>query len=199
VTKTWTAWLGPVGALMIAMASLALANPFRWVGLGDRSWLWLFLAAAGLGTLCAPCLRLAVTRRGPRRLPPALAVACLLLAALVAAGFGLFRLAFLDLDQRVVATSGDGRFEIIVHDTSSVIDPVQGLYVQTTSGPFSRRAYLGCVNTDSGESIGSAHFGGAGTVVLQGTRQWTVRFDSENVRTIDTVQEGGCARQLYTG
>jgi hypothetical protein len=196
---TRTAWFGLVGGLLVAVAGSALANPFRWIGLGDRSWLWLFLAAAGLGALCVPCTRLAVASRGPRRLPPALAVACLLLAAPGSAGFGLFRLAFQDLDQRVMATSGDGRFELIVHDTSSVIDPVKGLYVQTTSGPFSRRAYLGCVNADSGESIDSAHFGGTGTVVIEGTRQWTLRFDPENVRAIDTVKEGGCARQLYTG
>jgi hypothetical protein len=199
VMKTRTAWLGHVGGLLVAVAGSALANPFRWIGLGDRSWLWLFLAAAGLGIVCVTCLQLTVARRGLGRVLPALAVVGLFLAALVAAGFGLFRLAFQDPDQRVVATSSDGRFEIIVHDTSSIIDPVEGLYVETTSGPFSRRAYLGCLSARTSESIDSARFAGTGTVVLEGTKQWTLRFDPENVRAIDTVKEGGCARQLYTG
>src|SRR5437870_5082633 len=89
--KTWTAWLGAVGSLLIALAGLALANPFRWIGLGGRSllWLWLFLAAVGLGTLSVTFLLLTIARRGLRRLPPALAWLGLFLAALVATGLGL--------------------------------------------------------------------------------------------------------------
>ncbi|WP_329094565.1 hypothetical protein OG979_09670 [Actinomadura citrea] len=194
-----TAWLSVAGGLLVAVAGLAVANPFRWTGLGDRTWLWTFVGAAGLGTLCATCVRLAVAGRGPARLASALAAVGLCLAALVAAGGGLLVLAFRGGDQRVVATSPDGRFEVVVHDTSNIIDPVQGAYVQTTNGPFSRRAYLGCFNSESGASVESARFVGPDTVTLEGTKRWELRFDSVNVRSIETVEEGACTRQLYTG
>jgi hypothetical protein len=194
-----TVLFSAVGGGLIVAAGSALANPLRWIGLGDRSWVWLLLMSGGLGVLSFTCLGQARATPGLRRLPLALAASVLLMAALLATGSAVLRLAFGDSEQRVVAASSDGRFEIVVHETSNVIDPVQGLYVQTTSGPFSRRAYLGCVNSESGESVESAHFRGAGTVVFEGSRQWTVRFDPEQVRAIDSLEAGACARQLYTG
>lgn len=198
--KTRTVWLGGVACLLGAVAVLTFANPFRWIGLGDRPWLSLFLAAAGFGMLCVTSVLLAMARGGLRSLPPALAAVGSLLAALVTGGLGAFLVYNVDLDQRVLATSNDGRFEIVVHNTTNVIDPVEGLYLQTTSGPFSRRAYLGCLNQDSSrESFRSARFGGDDTVVLEGTRTWTLRFDPDTVRSSDKVELGACTRQLYTG
>lgn len=195
-----TAWVGGVGGVLVISAVLALANPFRWIGLGDLRGLWLFMAAVGFGLLCVTCVLLAIARRGWWGLSLSLAAAGLVLAALAATGAGLLALVFVDLDQRVVARSGDGRFVVIVHDTSNIIDPVEGLYVQTTNGPFSRRAYLGCFNSDSGGEFESVRFTGTGTVVVKGgAKQWTLRFDADNVRTIDTVEEGMCSSQLYTG
>ncbi|MQA77855.1 MAG: hypothetical protein GEV10_05145 [Streptosporangiales bacterium] len=200
MTKTRMVWLSGVGALLIALAGLTFVNPFRWVGFGDRPWLSLLLAAAGLSVLGITCVLLAAARGGSRSLPPALGAVALLAAALVTTGVGMLLGYVMDLDQRVLATSRDGRFEVIVHDTTNVIDPVQGLYVQSTSGPFSRRAYLGCFNSDSSsESFRTARFGGGDTVVLDGTKQWTVRFDPETVRSSDHVELGACTRQLYTG
>ncbi|ALG09076.1 hypothetical protein [Kibdelosporangium phytohabitans] len=197
--KTRATAVGVVGGVLVVEAVVALLNPLRWTWVGDRPWLWLFVAAAGFAAVGVSFLLLMLARPGPLRVPPALAVVCLLLVALAVGGLGLFGLALHDRDVRVVARSGDGRFEIIVHDTSNVIDPVDGLYVQTTGGPFSKRAYLGCFNSESGHSFGSARFAETGTVILNGTKQWTVRFDATDVRTVDTVEEGACTRQLYTG
>lgn len=191
--------LGGVAGLLVAVAALTFANPFRWIGLGDRPWLSLLLTAAGFGILCVTCVLL-MARRGRRILLPALALVGSLLAALVFCGIGAIFMYTGDLDHRVLATSGDGRFEIIRHNTTNVIDPVEALYLQTTDGPFSRRAYLGCLNQDSSsESFRSARFGGDDTVVLEGTKTWKVRFDPETVRTFDKVELGACTRQLYTG
>ncbi|ONI91365.1 hypothetical protein ALI144C_01405 [Actinosynnema sp. ALI-1.44] len=199
-TRTTTASaVGVVGGVLVVEAVVALLNPFRWTWSGDRPWLWLLVAAVGFAALSVSFLLLMLARPGPRRVPPALAMVCLLLVGMVAGGLGLLGLALHDHEMRVVATSGDGRFEIIVHDTSDVIDPVDALYVQTTGGPFSKRAYLGCFNSESGHTFGSARFAGNGTVILDGTKQWTLRFDAQDVRSVDVVEEGACTRQLYTG
>ncbi|MEU8122653.1 hypothetical protein AB0C21_28420 [Spirillospora sp. NPDC049024] len=198
--KRWV-WPVVVGGVLLAVGVAAAANPSRWIWLGDRSLWWALLLTAGLGTLGVTCIQLAAAVGGLPRRGAVLAACVLCPAALLFMAASILSWAWADEDKdvRIVATSGDGRFELVLHETSNIIDPVQGWYVQSRNGPFSRRAYLGCFNPDSGgDWIESARFTGPGTVELKGNEQRVLRFDPENVRSIDTVEEGLCARRLYT-
>ncbi|GAA2429208.1 hypothetical protein GCM10010191_48140 [Actinomadura vinacea] len=190
--------LGSAGILLIVAPVLVWLNPFRWIVLGDLRWALPFVVACGLGVLGFAGIRAALTVDGWRRWTVAALAICTGLAALPSVGLGLFILMFRDVDQRVAAVSPDGRFRIVVHDTANVIDPVEGVYLQTTEGPFSRRAYFGCFNLDAGTPIQWVKFSGPNTVTVQAEKQWTLRFDPDDMRAVDTLPDDMCAKGLYT-
>ncbi|MFC5747331.1 hypothetical protein [Actinomadura rugatobispora] len=191
--------LGAAGLLLLAVVGLAWLNPFRWVGAGDLMSFTPFAVAAALALIMAAGFFAAPkVRRGWRWATWAASV-CVGMVAVLSVMTGWFVLAFRDTDMRVAAVSPDGRFKLIVHETSNVIDPVEGLYVQSTDGPLSRRAYFGCFNHDATEPLEWARFTGPDTVTVKAEGQWTLRFDPDEVRAIDTLPDGMCAQGLYTG
>ncbi|XVQ11283.1 hypothetical protein ACQP1W_01545 [Spirillospora sp. CA-255316] len=191
--------LGAAALLPFALAGAAWLNPYRWVGVGDLLWFSPFLIGGGLALLTAAGLFAAPKARRGWGWAVWAASVCTGLVAVLCVMAGMFVLAFRDTDTRVAAVSPDGRFELIVHETSNVIDPVEGLYVQSTDGPFSRRAYFGCFNHDASEPIKGVAFTGTDTITVKAERQWTLRFDPEEVRAIDTLPDGLCGQGLYTG
>ncbi|QFG20458.1 hypothetical protein [Actinomadura sp. WMMB 499] len=188
------------GVLLPGIGTAGLANPFRWVGMGGLWALWASMTVIGAVVLVIT----AAGKNGTGRLPPigSFLLAMAAMAVVLLAGVA----AVLDIadgdteDTRVVDVSADGRLRLVVHDTSNVIDPVTALYVESSGGFFARRAFLGCVNHDSagGTSVESARFGGADTVIV-GEQRWTLTFDPDGVRAIDTLPPDVCTAQLYTG
>jgi hypothetical protein len=181
-------------------------NPLRFTVIGDLAWLWLLILAAGLAALAVLSVRAAAKRRGVRLwllVAGAMGSALGALGALAGVGgIGLFALLGGSGPQRVIAVSPDQRFHLVLHEAASGIDPVQGLYIQTTGGPFSQRTYLGCVNGDAdGKLLASGRFTGADTVRVRAEngRQWTLRFNPDTVRAIDTLPPAICGKDLYTG
>ena len=193
--------LGAAALLTTAAVTATWVNPYRWTGLGDLSRWSPFPLALALVLFAAAGLVAAgrIRRRAWRWTVRGVSV-CAVPAAALSALAGTVGLMFWDGDTRVAAVSPDGRFELLVHQTSNMIDPVEGVYVQTRDGPFSRRAYLGCGNFDAMEPFIWMGFTGPDTVVVKSrTRQWTLRFDPVKVRAIDTLPEAMCGQGLYTG
>jgi hypothetical protein len=192
--------LGAAAVLLFAVVGTLVLNPYRWVVLGDLRWTSPFLVAGGLALLAAAGLFAAQkARQRGRRWSVRILSACTAMAALLSLAGGMFVVTFRDTDTRVAAVSSDGRFQLIVHDTSNMIDPVEGLYVQSTDGRFSRRAYFGCFNHDSTHPLEWVRFAGPDAITVKAEKQWTLRFDPEEVRAIDTLPEGRCGQGLYTG
>lgn len=187
-----------VGVLLVVAAVLAIANPFRWIGLGDLSWQPVAIAAVGFAVLAVVAIRPGAW--APPWFAP-VAVSVLTLFSAVTVWLVVLGAMFADTEKiRVVDVSADGRFRLLVHDTSNVIDPVKALYVESTEGWFGRRTFLGCRNSDTTVGwIDSARFGGPDTVVVEAERRWTLRFDPEDVRAIDTLSDDQCLPGLYTG
>ncbi|MEV5827340.1 hypothetical protein AB0L25_17350 [Spirillospora sp. NPDC052242] len=189
-----------VGVLLVAAAIFGMENPYRWLGMGGLGLLWAGLLVAGLLVLGVVVARTRLP--GPSWLPMAGAYVFAALAVTVTC-----LVAFVSLidfggtgSTRVVDVSADGEFRLVMHDTSNMIDPVVALYVESDDGFFAKRAFLGCRNSDSGVGwIDSARFGGPDTVIVEAERRWTLTFDPDDVRAIDTLSDDICLPGLYTG
>ncbi|GGV24244.1 hypothetical protein GCM10010182_53330 [Actinomadura cremea] len=189
-----------VGVLFVAGAIVGMENPYRWLGLVGMGPLWAGLLVAGLLVLGVVVAR--TKPPGPSWIPMAGAFCCAAAAVSVAALAALASVITFDGGggTRVVDVSADGGLRLVMHDTSNVIDPVVALYVESDDGFFSKRAFLGCRNSDGGVGwIDSARFGGPDTVVVEAERRWTLTIDPDGVRAIDTLSKDMCLPGLYTG
>ncbi|MFC5747332.1 hypothetical protein [Actinomadura rugatobispora] len=194
--------IGAAGLLLLAAAALVTLNPFRWIVFGDALHYRLGTTALGLLLLVVACVVTMVKTADWRRWTALPLAVCSTLAALWCAYNALGYLIFANPDKlQPVAVSPDGRLKVVLHDNSGWAGYDQGLYVQSTDGFFSKRAYLGCRNLYEGETkFDRVRFTAPDTVVVKaGEEEWTLRFDPKDVKTINTTSENFCKQDLYTG
>lgn len=162
-----------LGGLLVVTAGPAVINPYRLIGLGDWLWLWCVLAVSGFGLLSVAGVRLAIAGRGVRRWLLTSCAGCTALAGLAGIAWGGLTAMLVDYsdEQRVTTVSPDGRFAVILYyadrRSARLTDRPDGLYLQTTEGFFSKRAYLGCLSDSGPHRLDSVWFADANTVVVR--------------------------------
>ncbi|MWA07413.1 hypothetical protein F8568_045240 [Actinomadura sp. LD22] len=205
----WPYFLFMLGGILGITAGIAVNNPHRFIGLGDWLWLWCVLAAAGFGLLSFACVRLAIGTRGIRRWLLASCAGFTALVGLACIAWGGLSSLLVDYsnEQRVAATSPDGRFEVILYyadrRAAHLRDRPDGLYLQTTEGFLSKRTYLGCLSDSGHDRLDWVRFADANTVVVrqvgqEGVTERSVSFDPVKVRVIRPMGDS-CPPDLYTG
>ncbi|OLT37872.1 hypothetical protein BJF79_28655 [Actinomadura sp. CNU-125] len=183
------------GVLLACIAGAALWNPFRWIGMDGLYWLWTSMLVVGIVVLAIASAR--------KNALGAIGSFLLALMAIIVVHLAVLAAVFDEPGARatrVVDVSADGRFRLVVHDTSNIIDPVTALYIERGRGFFAKRTFLGCDNLDTGggATIEPARFAGPDTVVVGNGRR-TLTFDPHDVRAIDTLPADTCGPRLYTG
>ncbi|WP_433461834.1 hypothetical protein [Spirillospora sp. CA-128828] len=205
----WTYCLLVLGGLLVITTGPAVINPYRFIGLGDWLWLWCSLAVAGFGLLSVAGLWLATACRGIQRWLLASLAGVTALAGLVGVAWGGLNTMLVDYsnEQRIATVSSDGRFAVVLyyadHRSANLTDRPDGLYLQTTKGFFSKRAYLGCLSDSGAHRLDSVRFADANTIVVrqegqEGKRERSVSFDPGKVR-VSLPMGDSCPPALYTG
>ncbi|KAB2378961.1 hypothetical protein [Actinomadura montaniterrae] len=205
----WICCLLVLGALLAGAAGTALINPYRFVGLGDRIWLWCVLAVAGFGLIGVASVLLAKAQHGIWSRLLVVCAGCTVLAGVACISWSYLITLSIDYsnEQRVATVSPDGKFAVILNyahpQYSHAADRPDGLYLQTRDGFFSKRAYIGCLSDSGAHRMDAVWFAGANTIVVrqegdEGKTERSVSFDPVKVR-VDQPMGDSCPPTLYTG